>query len=129
MSALTIHLDFPSPDLFPNRTKGRHWGALHQKKKDARELAFFLTEQQSRGWVPSGGTFEMTVVFQMPDRRKRDTDNLLAAAKSALDGMAQALEIDDFQFQPVKVYRKFGQRPGAMVVTIEDSDNGQDRPE
>lgn len=127
MSAWTIRLDFPSPSLFPNRTKGKHWGALHAAKTQAKELAFFLTKQQTQGWTPTTEDLRLTVTFLMPDRRKRDADNCLAAAKSTLDGMALALGVDDFQFQPVQVYRRFGVKPGSMIVEIDDGKD--DRPE
>jgi Holliday junction resolvase RusA-like endonuclease len=118
-SVFTIHLAFPVPDLFPNRAKGRHWGAMYKAKTEATAASFVLTKAQAKGWTATDKELRLTVTFVMPDKRKRDADNCLAAAKSALDGVAQALKVDDFQFQPVQVFRRFGEKPGAMIVEIE----------
>jgi Holliday junction resolvase RusA-like endonuclease len=56
----------------------------------------------------------------MPDKRKRDADNCLAAAKGALDGLADALMVNDQLFQPIMIYRKFGTKPGKLLVEIEE---------
>lgn len=122
MSVLTIRLAFPDPDLFPNRSKGKHWATLYREKTRAKEESFYLTMQQSKGWTPTDKDLLVSVTFLMPDKRKRDADNCLAAAKSALDGVAQALKVDDFQFQPVQVFRRFGDKPGALIVEIDRGD-------
>lgn len=118
-SVFTIHLAFPSPGLFPNRAKGKHWASLYKLKTEATTASFILTKAQAKGWTPTDKELRLTVTFVMPDKRKRDADNCLAAAKSALDGVAQALKVDDFQFQPVQVFRQFGDKPGALIVEIE----------
>ncbi len=118
-SVLSIHLAFPDQSLFPNRSKGKHWATLHKAKTEAKTASFLLTKMQTRNWQPTTENLRLTVTFLMPDRRKRDADNCLAAAKSALDGVAQALKVDDFQFQPVQVFREFGDKPGSMIVEIE----------
>jgi Holliday junction resolvase RusA-like endonuclease len=118
-SVFTIHLAFPSPELFPNRTKGKHWGSMYKAKTEAVTSSFLLTKLQAKNWEPTTKDLRVTVTFLMPDKRKRDADNCLSAAKSALDGVAQALKVDDFQFQPVQVFRRFGEKPGAMIVEIE----------
>ena len=56
----------------------------------------------------------MDVMFYPPDRRSYDRDNLLARIKSGLDGMCDALGIDDSRFvtttvglgPPVKDYAR-----------------------
>lgn len=121
-NVLTIHLDFPNPSLFPNRSRGKHWGATQPAKVQAKNVSYLLTKMQARKWEPTTKDLKLTVTFVMPDRRKRDADNCLAAAKSALDGVAAALKIDDFQFQPVEVFRQFGSKPGAMIVEISIND-------
>ena len=37
----------------------------------------------------------MTLIFYPPDNRRRDLDNMLAASKALIDGVAQSLEVDD----------------------------------
>jgi hypothetical protein len=62
--------------------------------------------------------FEMVITFFQPDKRKRDRDNLLSAAKPQLDGVADALGINDFHFNPVTIRREYGMKPGFMLVEI-----------
>jgi crossover junction endodeoxyribonuclease RusA len=68
--------------------------------------------------VSTDQNLALTITFVMPDKRLRDTDNCLAAAKAGLDGMADALGINDRQFQPVTIYREYGAKPGKMIVEV-----------
>ena len=56
-----------------------------------------------------GATFweytEMDITYTMPDKRWRDTDNLLASVKNGLDGMCEALEINDRVFEHIHIHR------------------------
>lgn len=117
---LRVELDFPAPELFPNRSKGKHWGALHKHKTTAREAAYWQTLAVIASIQPfNAPEFLLTITFEMPDKRHRDADNCLAAAKSALDGVASAMQVDDKRFNPLKIIRKPGQKPGKMIVQIE----------
>lgn len=118
---LRVELDFPAAELFPNRSKGRHWGSLHKHKSAAREAAYWQTLASKPMPSPSDAELLLTITFEMPDKRHRDTDNCLAAAKSALDGVASAMSVDDKRFNPIKIYRKHGKPPGKMIVQIEAS--------
>jgi crossover junction endodeoxyribonuclease RusA len=44
------------------------------------------------------GTLHLTITFHPPDKRKRDIDNMLASIKSGLDGIADAIEVDDYNW-------------------------------
>ena len=116
---MRIELDFPPADLFPNRAKGRHWASLHATKTQYRENSAWLAKHQIRTWKAPEGDIRLTLTFQMPDRRMRDADNCLAAAKAALDGLADALQVNDQRFQPIVVYRELGTKPGKLVVELE----------
>jgi crossover junction endodeoxyribonuclease RusA len=51
--------------------------------------------------APEGdGKIEIEVTFYPPDRRPRDADNMVAAIKSGLDGVADALNVNDKRFLP-----------------------------
>lgn len=119
---LTITLPFPSPDLMPNRRLGKHWGTTNESKSKAYSDAYTLAYQaisQYRGpWYPTSGRVPVTLTFLPPDRRRRDLDNLLAASKSALDGVAAALAMDDREFEPVTLKRGPNAPNGALIVEI-----------
>lgn len=61
------------------------------------------------------GLFPLSLEFCPPTKRKFDRDNALAAMKGALDGLAQALEIDDSQFEPI-LLRRGQPTPGGVVI-------------
>jgi crossover junction endodeoxyribonuclease RusA len=42
----------------------------------------------------------MTITFRPPNNRRRDRDNLIAAMKSGMDGIAEAWGVDDSRFVP-----------------------------
>lgn len=119
---LTIALPFPSPDLMPNRRLGKHWGMTNQAKSKAYSDAYLLTYeamQRYQGqWTRTDKPVAITLTFQPPDKRLRDLDNLLAASKAALDGVAAALHMDDREFEPVTLKRGPVGKPGALVVQI-----------
>ena len=117
---MRIELDFPPAELFPNRAKGTHWGKLYKLRSDYRENSTWLAKHQIKNWKHGGGNIKLTITFEMPDKRKRDADNCLAAAKGALDGLADALFVNDQLFQPILIYRQEGKRPGKLIVDIEE---------
>jgi crossover junction endodeoxyribonuclease RusA len=116
---MQITLDFPPADLFPNRSKGKHWAVTHSSKTTYRESSYWATKQQAKGWKHAGGDLHLTLTFYMPDKRHRDADNCLAAAKAGLDGMADALGVNDRHFQPITIYRIAGASEKRLVAEFE----------
>ena len=119
-SVIRVELDFPPAELFPNRAKGTHWGKLYKIRSDYREASTWLAKHQIKGWKHHGGLIKLTITFDMPDTRKRDADNCLAAAKGALDGLADALFVNDQLFQPILIFRVEGKKPGRLIVELEE---------
>ena len=117
-SVIRVELDFPPAELFPNRAKGTHWGKLYKLRSDYRDTSTWLAKHQLKNWKHKGGNIKLTITFEMPDKRKRDADNCLAAAKGALDGLADALFVNDQLFQPIMIYRVEGEKPGRLIVEI-----------
>lgn len=116
---IEITLPWPNAKLNPNRSKGCHWKSTASLRKLARADAYFLTKQASRGATfPMGQEVAMVIVFVQPDRRARDRDNLLAAFKPSLDGVADALGVNDAQFEPITVRREYGGKPGSVRIEI-----------
>ena len=119
-SVIRVELDFPPAELFPNRAKGTHWGKLYKLRSDYRDSSTWLAKHQLKNWKHKGGNIKLTITFEMPDKRKRDADNCLAAAKGALDGLADALFVNDQLFQPILIYRVESKKPGKLIVEIEE---------
>jgi erythromycin esterase-like protein len=113
-------IPFPSAKLNPNQSKGMHWAATSKLRKDARQFAFMQARQVCCGKALFGdsGDVAISVTFVMPDRRARDRDNLLAALKPSLDGVAEAIGVNDSRFEPITIRREFGTRPGLVRILI-----------
>lgn len=117
--ALTIKLPFPPAELFPNRKNGTHWATTNKVKTKYKEDCFYLSKMQIKDRPWQDGDIRMTLVYVMPDKRHRDADNCLAASKAGLDGLADALIINDKRFQPITIYRISGEKPGNLIVQLE----------
>ena len=84
----------------------------------AREGAVEATKQAINGFQDDGNAIPVSIVFVSPDKRHRDLDNCLAAAKAQLDGIADALGVNDKRFRPILLDYIEGDKPGAMLVAV-----------
>lgn len=95
---LAVTLPWPAKDLSPNARV--HWGQKAKAAKLARQTAFALAREA--GLIPrlirNSSKVEVSLGFVPPSRRRYDLDNCLAAMKSSLDGIADALQVDDSRF-------------------------------
>lgn len=113
---MKIELGFPPKELFPNRAAGSAWGKLYQLKSDYRQNSAWLAKPQVAKWELPEGDIYLKLTFVMPDKRLRDLDNCLAAAKAGLDGLADALAINDKRFHPIQVSRAYGDKKTAKII-------------
>ena len=90
---IEFELPWPSKDLSPNTRL--HWA----KKAKAVRMARSEAENIAKGHCrPLEGRILFELEFFPPDRRRYDDDGLLARMKSARDGIADALGVDDRRF-------------------------------
>lgn len=89
-------LPWPPSVLNPNVRS--HW-RKHASAKKAYRLACAMTARSQGGRCLTAGKLAVGLVFVPPDRRYRDVDNLISAMKSGLDGLADALGVDDRLFR------------------------------
>lgn len=117
---MIIILPLPDPALSPNKAFGRHWSHSSAKKKKAFAAAYYAT-LEARTLCPKlvlGDEIPLTITFILPDKRRRDRDNLLSASKATLDGIAKALGRDDNDFEPITIRRGYDKGNGRMVIEI-----------
>ena len=117
MTQLVIELPFPSNKLSPN---GRfHWAVVAKAKKEARSTAYYLTKEVLKGseCVVTHGYVAVSLEFQPPSRRSYDLDGLLSRSKAYLDGIADAIGIDDKHFRPTLIMGE-PVKGGRVVVKI-----------
>ncbi len=115
---MIVAFDFPAACLFPNRRNGTHWTKTREAKTQAREDAVEATKQAMQADKAWGETIPLSIVFVAPDGRHRDLDNCLAAAKAQIDGMADAMGVNDKQFRPILIDYVKGDGKGAMIVAV-----------
>ena len=117
MITLEVILPYPAPCLNPNSTVG--WRKKYKAKKQAKETAYVTTLAALDGGAfnANGGRVNVDLTFHPPDHRDRDEDNALGSMKSALDGIAQGLRVDDKRFH---LSHRFGPvtAGGCVVVTV-----------
>lgn len=117
---IVITLPWPRAKLNPNRSKGLYWDATSALRKQARDGAVLLTKNAMKGQAVGAGAIALTITFIQPDRRARDRDNLLAALNPSLDGVANALGVNDARFDPITLRREYGAKPDAVIIEIDD---------
>ena len=93
----TIILPWPPKELNPNSTL--HWAKKAKFKKSYRQACWALT-LEAKLTADKSGKVPILITFYPPDKRHRDADNMVASIKAGLDGVADALKINDRQFMP-----------------------------
>ena len=111
---LRVVLPWPAHGLSPNARC--HWVVKGKLVLIARRIAYAETRRKTDGRraVPDG-RIGYRCSFFPPDRRARDEDNLIASLKSSLDGIAQALRIDDKCFHLLEPAVREPDRPHGHV--------------
>lgn len=95
MSEQVVTLPWPSKGLSPNARL--HWAALSKAKKSYRLACFALT-REAKLQAPANGPIRIDMEFHRPTRRSYDSDNLISSMKSGLDGVADAMGVNDKRF-------------------------------
>ena len=107
----TIALPWPSSILSPNARV--HWSEKARAAKSARHAAAMLTRAAIGPTKPRWRYVTLAITFCPPDRRRRDSDNLVASLKASCDGIADALGTDDAGF--ISTYAIGDPVPGGRV--------------
>lgn len=120
-------LPWPDKKLSPNARQ--HWAQRSAAVKRARSQAYLLTRgsmsQPGEAWdkmlaaTPSD-RINVRLTFEPPARYRYDIDNLVARMKSSLDGIADAIGVDDYNFRLERPVMSDPHKPhGRVMVTLE----------
>ena len=101
---MIVVLPWPDKRLSPNARL--HWSDKLWPKQSARNDAKIAT-MAAEGFKETRKAFvsdtlcqiAFKVTFYPPDKRHRDDDNMIGSIKSARDGVAQALNVNDRRFR------------------------------
>lgn len=97
---ITIDLPWPPKELNPNARIDRR--SVAPIKKKHRADCYLMAKVATKDKI-AGRHHIMLTFFPPNDWRQRDLDNLLASMKAGLDGVADALGINDREFDPVTI--------------------------
>lgn len=94
----TVDLPWPAKELSPNARQ--HWSKAARAKKAYRSRCKAIGAESGLG-VLQGCEKPVCVhlTFFPPDRRARDWDNMIASMKAGLDGLADAMGVDDSRWR------------------------------
>ena len=111
---LSVTFPWPPSALSPNARQ--HWTSLAKAKKSYRAACYLTAVAQGATPVVAAG-LHVHLQFAPPTRRKYDLDNLLARMKSGLDGLSDAIGVDDSRWQ-ISLSRAEPLAPGFVHITV-----------
>ena len=121
-----VALPWPAKELNPNSRCG--WRRKAEAVQLARNVAYFLARSRYDGHTYlDDRELQLRVVAYPPDKRRRDADNILASEKAHIDGVCQALQIDDHSIRRTVIEWGDVKKGGEIVMElepIEDNLNG-----
>lgn len=121
LSSIVVTLPWPVKQVWPNWRQSHHWRTywkhVQRQRYDAQMLA---REQIGRMSVPSDrpGKWLVHLDIYPPNLRRRDHDGMEGACKSAVDGIADALGVDDSRFAITSSIHEPRRPHGAVVATV-----------
>lgn len=109
----TVTLCWPPAILLPNHKS--HWKDKALAVKGQRQLAHW--ECKIARLARMTGPVGVHMFFYPPDRRRRDEDGMISSLKAALDGVSDAIGVDDHLFRLSHTVGDIIKR-GRVVVTL-----------
>lgn len=114
---MRVELPWPPKECGRNFQRRHHWRKYHKQVRAYRDQCAWLTLQSKAKGL-------LTRIEFYPPNLRSDDDNMRSAAKSARDGIADALGVNDKLFRPVEAMKECDRPNGKLVVTIEEVDVG-----
>lgn len=113
---IEVRLVWPNAKLSPNVKQ--HWAVKAAVVKKYRRECFIETKFQIPKPVRPAGKLTLELEFYPPQKREYDRDNLIARMKSGIDGMADALGINDKEFATLVAKVADPKKGGFVMVRI-----------
>lgn len=118
MKSATVNLPWPDKRLSPNARL--HYMAVYRVKKRSKDEAHHLAKHQLRLIMPiRAETINVTCEFFPPRNANYDDDGLLSRMKASLDGISEAIGIDDSKFRMKGALRGHVVKDGCVKVELE----------
>lgn len=111
-----ITLPWPAKELSPNARV--HWAQKSKAAKLAKQYAF-VHAKEARLASHGQGKVTLYMEFVKPSKRRNDLDNMIASCKAYIDGIAEAIGIDDSRFRYVLEVADEPVKGGLVRVSIQ----------
>jgi crossover junction endodeoxyribonuclease RusA len=115
-----IRLPWPPTKSSPNGSQGDFYGKASAGKSYKKQCAVECMAQGVRPIL--AGSVSVEVTFHPPTARAYDLDNMLARCKRGLDAVAEAIRVDDADWQAVDLRRGEKVKGGAVLVHVRTPD-------
>lgn len=111
-------IPWPDRALHPNARV--HWSKRSGAAKAARMAGSLVARKCGAlsAQVPAAGFLQVWIDGYAQDRRRRDADGLLSSLKPWLDGIADALGVDDRRFVPHPWIKDEVRKPAEVRIRI-----------
>ena len=100
---IEFEFKWPPKECNINGNASLHWSVKGKARKKYREECFILAKQKIHSeWIglSGNGPWKTTITF-FPRSNKGDIDNMLSSCKGMIDGMSDALGINDNTLRPM----------------------------
>jgi len=115
---MQVSIPWPPRELSPNARNDRRAVAGVRKRYRQTAWGLALSKKPMNDWrVESNLALHLSITFHPPDKRRRDLDNMLASIKSGLDGVADALGVDDSEWS-LTIQKGAPVLGGSVQITI-----------
>ena len=116
---LRFRLQWPNLKVLGGNSRVKHNTSQHKKARDASRNDAFYSCRKAIGRERFGtDNLHVTMTFQEPTAHRRDMDGLIRATKYAQDGIALALQVDDYYFSNTYIRGHDRIEPGWIDVEI-----------
>lgn len=118
MKTITVEVPYPAGELSQN-SRG-HWAPKANATAEARMIAKNRANlaNGTQRWTPV--PLEGIVTIHPPDKRRRDSFNTAAMLKAHIDGIFDALGVDDYLVDDWQVKRREPVPGGKIIITVSE---------
>ncbi len=118
---LCVIVPWPHPYLSPNSRI--NWRLKAEVISRARMQAYGLTrsiisQKEHFSANPANGRINVKFITHPRDKRARDEDNIIASMKGCLDGIADAMKVNDAFFHFKEIDVSYTKRPPEIEVWL-----------
>lgn len=117
MTAVSFSLPFPAKVLWPNG-RASHWAERMRAVKTHRADAYWTLHAEGVPKADPEARVSIAVTVHPKTRHPIDRDNCVASLKSYIDGLADALGVDDRQFDTPSITFAEPVKGGLFAVSL-----------